>query len=147
MALGATFANDLLKLILQAVAIANLADNAASGPLTDLYASLHTDDPGAAGDQTTHEVAYTSYAREAVARDTSPGFAVSGAVASPSADIEFAASTGGADQIATHFMIGTDSTGAGKQLIRGTINPPITITNGGDPPVLTADTVLTALTT
>ncbi len=147
MSLGSTFANDLLKLILQAVAIANIADNAGSGPLTNLYASLHTADPGAGGSQTTSEIAYTSYARVAVARDTSPGFAISGAVASPAADIEFAASTGGADVVATHFMIGTASSGAGKQLIRGTITPPITITNGGDPPVLTTDTVLTALTT
>jgi hypothetical protein len=33
-----------------------------------LYVSLHTADPGAGGDQTTNECAYTSYARVAVAR-------------------------------------------------------------------------------
>jgi hypothetical protein len=147
MPFGSIFANDFLKLILQAVAIANIADNAGSSPLTNLYISLHTADPGASGNQTTNEVAYTSYAREAVARDTSPGFAISGNVASPAADVEFAASTGGADQVATHFMIGTASSGAGKQIIRGTINPPITISNGGDAPVLTAAMMLTALTT
>jgi hypothetical protein len=43
------FENDLLKLIFNATAIANLADNAASSPLTNLYVSLHTADPGEAG--------------------------------------------------------------------------------------------------
>ena len=36
---GSTFSNDLLKLIFNATAIANIADNAASGPLTNLYVS------------------------------------------------------------------------------------------------------------
>ena len=44
MSLGNTFENDLAKLIFQAVAIANLADNAASAPLTNLWLSLHTAD-------------------------------------------------------------------------------------------------------
>lgn len=36
MSKGNTFENDLLKLIFQGVAIANIADNAASSPLTNL---------------------------------------------------------------------------------------------------------------
>ena len=68
MSKGDTFENDLLKLIFQAVAIANLADNAATGPLTNLYVSLHTADPGEAGNQSTSEATYTGYARVAVAR-------------------------------------------------------------------------------
>jgi len=64
------FENSLLKLIFNATAIANLADNAATSPLTNLYVSLHTADPGEAGDQSTNEVSYTSYARVAVARTT-----------------------------------------------------------------------------
>ena len=39
------FENDILKLIFNASAIANLADNAASSPVTKLYLSLHTADP------------------------------------------------------------------------------------------------------
>ncbi|NRA03267.1 MAG: hypothetical protein HRU00_11785, partial [Myxococcales bacterium] len=34
----------------------------------DLYMSLHTSDPGEAGDQTTNEIVYTSYARKDVPR-------------------------------------------------------------------------------
>lgn len=65
MSKGNTFENDWLLLIFNATAIANIADNAASAPLTNLYVSLHTADPGEAGDQTTNEAAYTSYARVA----------------------------------------------------------------------------------
>ena len=73
MSKGNTFENDILKLIFNATAIANIADNAASSPLTNLYASLHTADPGEAGDQTTNETSYTSYARVAVARTSGRG--------------------------------------------------------------------------
>ena len=41
---SSTFDNDLLKLIFNATAIANIADNAGSSPLTNLYLSLHTAD-------------------------------------------------------------------------------------------------------
>ena len=41
-----TTCNNLLKLIFNAVAWANMADNAAASPLTNLYLSLHTADPG-----------------------------------------------------------------------------------------------------
>ena len=49
MAKSSTFESDLLKLVFQGAAIANIADNAASSPLTSLYVALHTADPGAAG--------------------------------------------------------------------------------------------------
>ena len=81
MSMGNTWENDLLKLIFQATAIANVADNAASSPLTNLYVSLHTADPGEAGDQTTSEISYTGYARVAVARSTGWDAASGGATA------------------------------------------------------------------
>ena len=68
MSKGNTFENDLLKLIFNGTAIANLADDAGTSPLGNLYVSLHTADPGEAGDQTTNECAYSTYARQAVAR-------------------------------------------------------------------------------
>jgi len=40
-----TFENDVCKLIFNAVAIGNIADNAASSPLTNLWCALHTADP------------------------------------------------------------------------------------------------------
>jgi len=139
MSKGNTFENDFLKLILQATAIANLADNAAASPLTNLYVSLHTGDPGEAGDQTTSEVTYTSYARVAVAR-TSGGWGVSANVGSPVADITFPAGTGGSGT-ATHFAVGTDVSGTGKLLWSGTVTPNIVTGNGVTPILTTASTI------
>ena len=47
--------NSILDLLFNATAIANVADNTATSPLTNLYVSLHTGDPGEAGTQTTNE--------------------------------------------------------------------------------------------
>lgn len=139
MSKGNTFENDLVKLIFQATAIANIADNAASGPLTNLYVSLHTADPGETGDQTTSEIAYTSYARVAVARSGS-GFTVTNNSVSPAADITFPTGTGGSGT-ATHFAIGTASSGAGKLLYSGTVTPNIVCGNGIAPVLTTASTI------
>ena len=49
MSKGDTTENDLLKLIFNATPIANLADNAATSPLTQLAVALHTGDPGEGG--------------------------------------------------------------------------------------------------
>lgn len=133
------FENDFLKLIFNATAIANIADNAGISPLTNLYVSLHTADPGEAGDQTTNEIAYTSYARVAVARN-SGGFVVTDNSVSPAAAINFPAGTGGAGT-ATHFGIGTASSGAGKLLYRGTVTPNIVCGNGITPQLTTASTI------
>jgi hypothetical protein len=141
MSKGNTFENDLLKLIFNATAIANMADNAASSPLTNLYVSLHTADPGEAGDQTTSEAAYTSYARVAVAR-TSGGWTVSTNQVVPAADITFPAGTGGSGT-ATHWGVGTASSGAGKLLYKGAISPTIAMGNGVTPKILASGTTIT----
>jgi hypothetical protein len=139
MSMGNTFENDLLKLIFQGTAIANIADNAGTSPLTNLYYSLHTADPGEAGDQTTSEVTYTSYARVAVAR-TSGGHTVTNNSVSPAANIDFPAGTGGSGT-ATHFVVGTASSSTGKLLFSGTVTPNITCGNGVTPRLTTASAI------
>lgn len=134
------FENDWLKLIFNATAIANMADNAATSPLTNLYVSLHTADPGEAGDQTTSEATYTSYARVAVARTTG-GWTVTNNSVSPAANISFPAGTGGSGTV-THFGVGTASTGVGKLLYKGTVTPNI-VTGSGITPVLTTASTIT----
>jgi hypothetical protein len=140
MSKGNTFENDLLKLIFQAAAIANIADNAASSPLTNLYVSLHTADPGEAGDQTTNEIAYTGYARVAVAR-TAGGWTVTGNSVSPAANIDFGEMTGGAGGTATHAAVGTASSGAGKLLYSGALSPNIAVAAGVTPRIKTTSTI------
>jgi hypothetical protein len=139
MSLGNTFENDLAKLIFNATAIANIADNAASSPLTNLQVSLHTADPGETGDQTTSEATYTSYARVAVARTTG-GWTVTANSVSPAADITFPAATGGTNTI-THFGIGTAASGAGKLLAKGTVTPNLSVSSGVTPRLTTATTI------
>jgi len=125
-------------LIFQATAIANIADNASVSPLTNLYVALHTADPGEAGNQTTNECAYTSYARVAVARSGS-GFTVTNNSVSPAATITFPTCTGGSET-ATYFSIGTAASGTGKILYSGQITTP----SGG---IVISTTVIPELTT
>lgn len=139
MSKGNNWENDLLKLLFTATAIANIADNAASSPLTNLYVTLHTADPGETGDQTTSEATYTSYARVAVARSGS-GFTVTANSVSPAADISFPAATGGTNTI-THFGIGTASSSTGKLLYSGTVTPNIAVSSGVTPKLTTASTI------
>jgi hypothetical protein len=137
---ASTFENDWLKLIFNATPIANIADNAAASPLTNLFVSLHTADPGSGGNQTTNEAAYTSYARVSVAR-TSGGWTVTGNSVSPAAVITFPTATGGSET-ETFFGVGTASSGAGKLLYRGPITPNIVVTTGV-PPKLATPTAVT----
>lgn len=127
-----TFENDLLKLVFQGTAIANLADNAGTSPLTNLYFALHTADPGEAGSaQTTSEVSYSGYARQAVARSDS-GFTVSGNTVSLVAAVEFAVPPGTGSNC-TYASIGTAASGSGKILYRLALSPEIVIAAGVTP--------------
>lgn len=139
MSKGNTFENDVLKLIFNGTAIADLAENDSSSPLTDLYLALHTADPGEAGSQTTSECAYTSYARVAVAR-SGAGFTVTGNSVSPAANVDFPACTGGTET-ATHASIGTASSGAGKILYKGALTPNISISTGVTPRIGSTSTI------
>lgn len=105
-----------------------------------LYFSLHTSDPGEAGDQTTNEVAYTSYARVAVARSGS-GWTVTGNAVAVDANVTFPAGTGGSGT-ATYWGLGTSASGAGLLLFKGSISPSI-VCGSGVTPQLTAGTCVT----
>lgn len=131
--------NSILDLLFNATAIANVADNASVSPLTNLYVSLHTGDPGEAGVQTTNECAYTSYARVAVAR-TSGGWTVTGNSVSPAATISFPTATGGTET-ATHWGVGSLTSGAGVLYYSGTVTPNISISTSVTPELTTASTV------
>ena len=135
-----TFVNDLLKLLFNGTPIANIADNAATSPLTNLFIALHTADPSATGDQTTSEATYTSYARVSVARTTGGWTASSAQSTSPVANIDFPAGIGGSGTV-TYASIGVATSGASKILYRGTVTPNIVTGNGVTPRLTTASTV------
>lgn len=134
MASGKGNSNSILFLeaIFQAVfsEIADLLANAGS-PLTDLYVSLHTANPGASGNQESSEAAYTSYARVAVAR-TSSGWSISGETIENVAAITFPTATGGTET-ETYVGIGTASTGDGNLLWFGELSSSLAVSNGITP--------------
>lgn len=131
---------NFLKLLFNATAWANIADNAATSPLTNLYVSLHTADPGDSGSQTTSEISYTGYSRVAVARTTG-GWTVTAGSVSPVAAITFGQMTAGTGGTATYWAVGTASSGAGNLLYSGAISPTIAVSNGVTPQLTTASTI------
>jgi len=132
-------ANNLLLLVFNATTWANIAVNATSSPNTNLWVSLHTADPTASGNQSSSEVAYTSYARVAVAR-TSGGWTVTSNAVSPAANVTFPTGTGGSGT-ATFAAIGVASSGAGIILWSGPISPSVVCGNGVTPALTTASTL------
>lgn len=131
--------NNVLKLIFNATAWANYADNAASTPQTNVHVALHTADPGEAGTMSTSETTYTSYVRVNVARTTG-GWTVTNNSVSPVASITFAAGTGGSGTV-THFSTGKTGGGATDILWSGTVTPNIVTGNGITPSLTTASTI------
>lgn len=128
--------NALLQLLFNNVDAANIGDGAGlqgSAVAGNLYISLHTADPGEAGNQTTSEAAYTSYARVAVARSAGAWSVVGNAVDNVAA-ITFPQCTGGSSTI-THFAIGTAAAGAGVLLYKGALTPTILVTAGITPQI------------
>ena len=105
-----------------------------------LYVSLHTGDPGEAGDQTTNETAYTDYVREAVVRPGGWGTVTDGVI-SPAADIDFIECGVTPGAAVTYFGIGTDLSGAGKLLYSGLLSPSITMAEGVIPRVKDTSTI------
>src|SRR5574343_458050 len=94
----------------------------------NLYISLHNDDPGEAGDQTTHETTYANYARVAVPK-TAEGWTVAGNTSQNAALIQFNQCNGLGDTV-THVAIGTVvGPGAGQILYSGILNAPLAVAN------------------
>jgi hypothetical protein len=142
MAIAGTTETAILRLVFNATAWANYADNAATAPQANIAVALHTADPGTAGTMATNEIAYTGYVRANVARSTG-GWTVSGtgpASCSPVANIGFAAGTGGSG-VATNFSTGMTGGGAAAILWSGTVAPSITCGNGVTPVLTTASTI------
>lgn len=128
----------IMKLVFQAVAWGNYADNAATTPETNIVVALHTADPTDTGNLSTSEATYTSYARVNVARTTG-GWTETSGVITPVATISFPAGTGGTGTV-THFSTGKSGGGAAAALFQGTVTPNIVTGNGVTPQLSTATT-------
>jgi hypothetical protein len=125
-----------LEMIYQAVQSASMVGlfRNDTSPLTNLYVSLHTANPGAPGNQQTSEAAYTGYARVAVARTTG-GWTITGETITNAAAITFPASSSG-PEAETYVGIGTTTTGnAGVLLWFGQLTAPLTVNSGITPSI------------
>ena len=133
-----TFENDLCRLIFNGTAIGNIADNAASSPLTNLWMALHTADPGDTGTQGTNEGGYAQYTRISVARTTG-GWVVTNNSVSPVSNVDFPQNTSTSTGTFTHASIGvTSASTGGKVLVAGTISPNINYSQNVTPRLTTA---------
>ena len=120
MSKGNTFENELMLLLFNNTGIALIGDaTGVRGSVVagSFYLALHVTDPGEAGDQTTGEVAYTGYARVAVAR-SGAGFVVTGNSVSPAANQDFGQCTAAPTTYA-YWSVGVAASGASKILYRG----------------------------
>ena len=141
-----TFENALMLLIFNNTDIANIGDAAGllgSATAGNLYAAMHTADPGDAGSAITSETAYENYARVAVARASGAGgFTVTTNSVSPTDDVTFptAGSTSPGGPL-THFSIVNTSSGAGIILYSGTLTPNITMADGVAPKLKNTSTI------
>lgn len=129
MSAGNTYENEYLQHVLQNANVPLVGDATGlrgSSVAGSLYFSLHSADPGEAGDQTTSEVTYGGYGRVAVTRAAGAGgFTVVGNVGSNTDAVTFPVGTTGAPtQNGLWWMLGAAASGAGKQLYRGQITSP-----------------------
>lgn len=132
---------DLLELLFTNLAWPNVGDTGGLQPSVapgSFYISLHTADPGEAGDQTTSEAAYTGYARIAVARSAA-GFTIAGNNVSNAAKVTFGQKTAGTDETITFFGIGTALSGVGNLLMSGALTASLLVSNGVTPEFAISD--------
>ena len=129
-----TWENGLLLLLFNNTTFTEVGDAAGllkSAADGSLYISLHTADPGEAGNQATSECAYTGYARVGVAR-TAAGWTIAADSVSNAAAITFGLDTVGSEHI-THFGVGTLATTAGKLLYSGELTAHLDVSPGITP--------------
>lgn len=134
MSLGNSAESDLLKLIAQNIAWANVGNTAGlqpSGVAGSLYVALHTANPGQAGNQSTSEATYGSYARQPVVR-SSAGWTVSSSNPTQVANaavLTFPTATSGSET-ELYFSVGTLISGAGEILWYAPLAQSVVVVSG-----------------
>lgn len=119
--------NNILALIYNATAWANIADNASASPTTNIYMSLATASYGPSSTMSSNEATYTNYARQTTARTTGGWDApVAGATAN-AAQITFP-QCGVTGNTITSAAAGKAS-GASDIFHYGDLNSPIAVSN------------------
>lgn len=129
---------DIMALALNATAWADMAENDSSTPNTVFYESFHTGSVGDAGNQTTSETTYTSYARTSMNRN-SGAWTVASGIGTHAAAVVFPTGTGGSGSL-TNICLGKSASGTGTAYAHGSSSPTITAGNGVTPELGTGTT-------
>lgn len=124
---GTNTRNNFLALLYNATAWANIADNASSSPVANIYIALATASGAPADTMSTNEATYTNYARQTVARTTSGWTAPASGVTSNVAQITFP-QCGVTGNTITSAKTGK-ATGASDVFHYGDLNAPIAVSN------------------
>lgn len=125
--------NSILNLMYRATAWANVADNAGTSPLTQVFLALHTANLTAAtGLQNENESAYTNYARKATSRSGTDWTAPSGGSLSNATLQQFPA-CGATGSTVTHVSTGIATSGATAAWHFGALNSSLAVANGITP--------------
>lgn len=98
--------------------------------ITDIYLSLHTADPTAAGNQSTSEATYIGYARIPITR-AGGGWTGANPLAN-AALAQFGLCTSGTNTL-THVVLGTAVSGAGQILALGALSSILNVSAGIQP--------------
>lgn len=123
----------LLTLLFLNTALAHIGDASGLQPSSadgSFDISVHTGDPGEAGDQTTNEADYTDYARVTVARGAAQ-WSVSTDTADNDNAITFPEASGGSNTL-THFAIGS-ATDTDTAFITGALTASLAVSSGITP--------------
>lgn len=128
-AISDIFANELALLLFNNTDIPNVGDLSGiqnSATVGALFLALHTADPSDAGNASSSEATYTSYARVAVNRIVG-GWAIVARNATNTADIVFPTSTLAGSEVLTHWSICKQLTGPSVILFKGSLNTALTV--------------------
>lgn len=124
---GTTTCNNFLALLYNATAWANIADNAASSPITNIKMRLATASYTAGSTGSANEATYTNYVAKDVARTTGGWTAPSSGATSNAAAIEFAQCGASGNTITSAAT--TKGAGASEIFHYGDLNSPIAVSN------------------
>ena len=138
MSFGDVAEQNVMVLIFNGTAWANIAENDTSAPETDLGVALHTATPADTGTQLTNEAAYTSYVRVDLTRVGSSAWSSTAGVVTPVANIDFVEATGGSE---TETFMSIGEAANDIMIFYGTVTPNIVVTTGVTPRLTTASTI------
>lgn len=124
---GTATCNSLLALLYNATAWANIADNAAASPITQIKMALATASYSGASTMSSNESAYTNYVRQDTARSAAGWTVPSGGATSNAAAVEFP-QCGVTGSNITSAALGKGA-GAAEIFHFGDLNAPIAVSN------------------